>query len=84
MYDNNDECPSGDRPAQPLYNSSLFAGIGKAITKTVAVVELTKSKFAEKYAPNSLIQCYGSLNSITVDDHDVPRIQITLKKSSKK
>ena len=56
-----------------------LSGTGSAIKKTVAVVEMTKAAYAEKHAPHKLVQCSGSLNSVTIGDHTTPRMEIVLK-----
>ncbi len=55
-----------------------LSGTGSAIRKTVAVVEMTKAAYAEKHAPHRLVQCSGTLNTVTIGDHATPRMEIVL------
>ena len=56
-----------------------IAGAGRAVSKTVAVVEMTKARFTELHPSHKLVQCSGTLQSVTIDGHEVPRIEIVLQ-----
>ena len=55
-----------------------ISGTGRAIAKTVAVVELTKAQFARAHAPHTLTQTASTLATVPVGDHKAPRLEIVL------
>ena len=44
-----------------------IAGTGRAVAKTVAVVELTKARFAREHAPRTLVQAASTLATVAVE-----------------
>ena len=56
-----------------------IAGTGRAVAKTVAVVELTKARFAREHAPRTLVQAASTLATVAVGDHTAPRLEIVLR-----
>ena len=55
-----------------------IAGTGRAVAKTVAVVELTKARFAREHAPRTLVQARSTLGTVAVGDHTAPRLEVVL------
>lgn len=55
-----------------------IAGTGRAVARTVAVVELVKARFARAHAPRTLVQAAATLAPVPVGDHTAPRLEIVL------